>query len=80
MSKTYSPSKYYRNLKFWVLAHGLIVLSETKNDKGEVTKFRVCLDPCDLRKWAKSEHYSSKTVDEVVSKLKAAKFFTIVDA
>ena len=57
-----------------------MVLSETKNDKGEVTKFRVCLDPCDLRKWAKSEHYSSKTVDEVVSKLKAAKFFTIVDA
>ena len=63
-----------------VLAHGLIVLSETKNDKGEVTKFRVCLDPRDLRKWAKREHYSSKTVDEVVSKLNAAKFFTIVDA
>lgn len=23
MSKTYSPSKWYQNLKFWVLAHGL---------------------------------------------------------
>jgi len=63
-----------------VLAYGLIVLSETKNDKGEVTKLRVRLDPRDLRKWAKREHYSSKTVDEVVSKLNAAKFFTIVDA
>lgn len=62
MSKTYSPSKWYRNLKFGVLAHGLIVLSKTKNDKGEVTKFRVCLDPRDLRKWAKREHYSSKTL------------------
>ena len=27
-----------------------IVLSETTNDKGEVTKFRVCLDPHDLNK------------------------------
>ena len=25
MSKMYSPSKWYQNLKFWVLAHGLIV-------------------------------------------------------
>ena len=57
-----------------------IVLSEKKNDKGEVTKLRVCLDPRDLNKWAKREHYRSKTVDEVVTKLNGAKFFTIVDA
>ena len=56
-----------------------IVLSEKKNDKGEVTKLRVCLDPRDLNKWAKREHYRSKTVDEVVTELNDAKFFTIVD-
>ena len=30
-----------------------IVLSETKNNNGEVTKLRVYLDPCHLNKWAK---------------------------
>ena len=54
-----------------------IVLSETKNDK-EVTKLRVCLDSHDLNKWAKREH-RSKTVDEVVTEVNGAKFFTIVD-
>lgn len=34
-----------------------IVLSEKKTDKGEVTKIRVCLDPRDLNKWVKREHY-----------------------
>ena len=57
-----------------------IVLSEIKNDKGEVTKLRVRLDPRDLNKWAKREHYRSKTVDEVLTKLNSSKFFTIVDA
>ena len=57
-----------------------IVLSETKNGKGEVTKIRVCLDHRDLNKWAKREHYRSKTVNEVVTELNGAKFFTIVDA
>ena len=52
--------------------------NETKNDKGEVTKFRVCLDCHDLNKWAKREH-CSKTVDEVVTEVNSAKFFTIVD-
>lgn len=56
------------------------MLSETKNDNGEVTKLRVCLDPRDLNKWEKREHYRSKTVDEVVTELNGAKFFTIVDA
>ena len=54
--------------------------SETKNDKGEVTKPRVCLDPRDLNKLTQSEHYRSKTLDEVVTELNGAKCFTIVDA
>lgn len=56
-----------------------IVLSETKNAKGEVTKVRVCLDPRDLNKFIKREHYYTKTVDEVVTQLHDAKFFTIID-
>ena len=57
-----------------------IVLSEKKTEKGEVTKIRVCLDPRNLNKWIKREHYRQKTVDEVVTELNGAKFFTIVDA
>ena len=30
-----------------------IVLSETTNEKGDITKLRVCLDPRDLIKWIK---------------------------
>ena len=56
-----------------------IVLSETKNAKGEVTKVRVCPDPRDLNKFIKREHYYTKTVDEVVTQLHDAKFFTIVN-
>ena len=57
-----------------------IVLSETTNSKGEITKLRVCLDLRDLNKWIKREHYRTKTIDEVVSELSDAKFFTVVDA
>lgn len=57
-----------------------IVLSETTNDKGEVTKIRVCLDPRDLNKVIKREHYYTKTIDEVVTQLHGAKFFSVVDA
>ena len=57
-----------------------IVLSETTNEKGEITKLRVCLDPRDLNKCIKREHYRTRTVDEVVSELNNATFFTVVDA
>ena len=57
-----------------------IVLSETTNDKGEVTKIRACLDPRDLNKAIKREHYYTKTIDEVVTQLSGAKFFSVVDA
>ena len=51
-----------------------IVLSETTNEKGEITKLRVCLDPRDLNKWIKREQHYTKTIDEVVTQLNDAKF------
>ena len=57
-----------------------IVLSETTDDKGNITKIRVCLDPRDLNKWVKREHHYSKTVDEIVTQLSNAKYFTLIDA
>ena len=57
-----------------------IVLSETTNDKGEVTKIRVCLDPRDLNEAIKHKHYYPKTIDEVVTQPSGAKFFSVVDA
>ena len=57
-----------------------IVLSETTNSKGEITKLGVCLDPHDLNKWVKREHYHTRTIDEVVSERRDAKFFTVIDA
>ena len=57
-----------------------IVLSESTNDKGEITKLRVCLDPRDLYIWIKREQHYTKTIDEVVTQLSNAKFFTLVDA
>lgn len=55
-------------------------LSESTNDKGEITKLRVFLDPRDLNKWIKREQHYTKTIDEVVTQLSDAKFFTLVDA
>ena len=57
-----------------------IVLSKTTTDRGEVTKIRVCLDPRDLNKAIKREHYYTKTIDEVVTRLNDAKFFSVVNA
>ena len=37
-------------------------------------------DPRDLNKWVKREQHYSKTIDEVVTQLNDAKFFTLVDA
>ena len=57
-----------------------IVLSQTANEKGEITKLRVCLDPRDLNKWIKRDQHYTKTIDEVVTQLNDAKFFTLVKA
>lgn len=56
-----------------------IVISQSTNDKGEITKLRVCLDPRDLNKYVKREHHYTRTVDEVVAQLHNAKYFSIVD-
>lgn len=57
-----------------------IVLSESTDDNGEIAKLRVCLDPRDLNKWIKREPHYTKTINEVVTQLSYAKFFTLVDA
>ena len=54
-----------------------IVLSQTTNDR---QKIRVCLDPRDLNKAIKREHYYTKTIHEVGTQLNDAIFFSVVDA
>ena len=43
-------------------------------------KLRLCLDPKDLNQAIKRLHYSTPTLDDVLSKLGGAKYFTILDA
>ena len=43
-------------------------------------KLRICLDPRDLNKAIRREHYQMPTVEEVVTRLTQAKKFTVVDA
>ena len=43
-------------------------------------KIRICLDPSDLNKAVKREHYPIPTVEEIVAKIPDAKYFTVLDA
>ena len=43
-------------------------------------KIRICLDPSDLNKTVKREHYPIPTVEEIVAKIPDAKYFTVLDA
>ena len=43
-------------------------------------KLRVCLDPSDLNKAIRREHYPMKTVEDVVSRMPKAQYFTVLDA
>jgi len=43
-------------------------------------KIRICLDPGDLNKAVKREHYPIPTVEEIASKIPEAKVFTVLDA
>lgn len=45
--------------------------------KGE--KIRICMDPTDLNRNIKRRHYPLKTVEEIASRVKGAKFFTKLD-
>ncbi|KAK3741617.1 hypothetical protein QZH41_019256 [Actinostola sp. cb2023] len=56
----------------WVNSY---VITEKSNGK-----LRVCLDPRDLNKAIKREHYPMKTIEEVATKLSGAKYFSTLDA
>jgi hypothetical protein len=43
-------------------------------------QLRICIDPKDLNRAILREHYPMKTLDEVVSKLAGAKYFSVLDA
>ena len=43
-------------------------------------QIRLCLDPKDLNKAVKRPHYATPTLEDVLSRLNGAKFFTILDA
>ena len=43
-------------------------------------KIRICLDPGDLNKAVKREHYPIPTVEEISAKIPDAKVFTVLDA
>lgn len=43
-------------------------------------KIRICIDPQDLNKAIKHEHYPLLTVEEVVSSMPKAKIFSVLDA
>ena len=52
-----------------------ITIVEKKNGS-----LRICLDPRDLNKALKREHYSCPTVDDTAAKLHSARVFTVLDA
>jgi hypothetical protein len=43
-------------------------------------KIRVCIDPRDLNRAIKREHYPMKTIEEVVAGMPEAKVFSVLDA
>ena len=49
-------------------------------EKPETRKMRVCLDPRDLNNAIKRPHYRMPTLDDVVSRLNGAKYFSKLDA
>lgn len=43
-------------------------------------KIRICIDPSNLNKAIKREHYPMCTIEEVLSTMTGAKFFSVLDA
>lgn len=43
-------------------------------------KIRICLDPTDLNKAVRREHYPLPTIEEVVSECPDAVLFSVLDA
>ena len=54
------------------------VNSMVVSSRGE--KIRICLDPEDLNKAVKQEHYPIPTVEEIAAEIPDAKVFTVLDA
>ena len=54
------------------------VNSMVVSSRGE--KIRICLDPADLNKAVKREHYPIPTEEEIVAKIPDATVFTVLDA
>ena len=50
-------------------------IKDTENGK----KVRLCLDPKDLNKAIKREHYYTRTIDEILPQLHGKKYFSVVD-
>ena len=48
--------------------------------KKQTGKLRVCIDPRDLNKEVKREHYQLPTQDEISAHLAGAKYFSHLDA
>ena len=54
-----------------------IVVNVTDTPGGK--KVRLCLDPKDLNRNTKREHYVTRTIDEILPKLHGKKYFTVMD-
>ena len=59
----------------WV---NLIVCNVKETPDGK-KKVRLCLDPKDLNKNIRREHYYSRTIDEILSLLHGKNCFSVVD-
>ena len=55
------------------------IVCSIKEPPGEKKKARICLDPRDLNKNIKREHYYTRTIDEVLPQLFGKKFKTVID-
>ena len=51
-------------------------VKETSDNKKKV---RLCLDPKDLNKMIRREHYYTRTIDEILPSLHGKKYFSVVD-
>ena len=56
----------------WV--HSLVVARKKNN------KLRVCMDPSDLNRAVRREHFPMQTVEDVISRMPSAKVFSVLDA
>lgn len=51
-----------------------IVITENKDEK-----LRICLDPSDLNKYLKREHYQIPSPDQILTRLNNKRYFSMLD-